>query len=78
MANAQVIRSYAKRLYNDLSGVDYVLLEAGEDALLYFDQNIIIAIDKSLGKVTLQLSVPIVTQFRELAATFQIAFSTTA
>jgi len=78
MANAQVIRSYAKRLYNDLSGADYVLLEAGEDALLYFDQNIIIAIDKSLGKVTLQLSVPIVTQFRELAATFQIAFSTTA
>lgn len=78
MANAPVIRSYSKRLYQDLSGVDYVLLESGEAALLYFEDNMVIAIDKALGKVTIQMKVPIVTQLREIAATMQIAFSTTA
>lgn len=78
MANAQVIRSYSKRLYQDLSGVDFVLLESGEAALIFFDDNIVIAIDKALGKVTIQMTVPIVTQLREIAATMKIAFSTTA
>lgn len=78
MANAEVIRSYSKRLYQDLSGVDFVLLEAGEDALNFFDAEMVIAIDKALGKVTIQMTVPIVTQLREIAATMKIAFSTTA
>jgi len=77
MANAGVIRSYSKRLYQTLSGVDYVLLETGEDALNFFDDNLIIAIDKANGKVTVQMTVPIVTQLREIAATLKIAFSTT-
>jgi phage tail sheath gpL-like len=78
MANDGVIRSYSKRLYRDLSGVDFVLLEAGEDALNFFDANLIIAIDKALGKATVQMTVPIVTQLREIAATMKIAFSTNA
>lgn len=78
MANENVIRSYSKRLYQDLSGVDFVLLESGETALLFFDTNLIIAIDKALGKVTIQMTVPIVTQLREIAATMKIAFSTNA
>lgn len=78
MANEQVVRSYSKRLYQDLSGVDFVLLEAGEDALIFFNDNLIIAIDKALGKVTIQMTVPIVTQLREIAATMKIAFSTNA
>lgn len=78
MANAEVVRSFSKRLFQDLSGVDFVLLEAGEDALIFFDQNLIIIIDKALGKVTIQMTVPIVTQLREIAATMKIAFSTTA
>lgn len=78
MANAQVIRSYSKRLFQDLSGVDFVLLESGEEALIFFDTNLIIAIDKALGKVTLQMTVPLVTQIREIAATMKIAFSTNA
>lgn len=78
MANAQSIRSYSKRLYQDLSGVEYVLLEAGEDALKFFDENLIILIDKAIGKATIQMTVPIVTQMREIAATMKIAFSTTA
>ncbi len=76
MANANVIRSYSKRLFQDLSGVDFVLLEAGEDALIFFDDNMVIAIDKALGKVTVQMIVPIVTQLREIQATMKIAFST--
>lgn len=78
MANASVIRSYSKRLYQDLSGVDFVLLEAGEDALNFFDENLVIAIDKALGKVTIQMVAPIVTQLREIAATMKIAFDTNA
>ena len=75
MANELVIRSYSKRLYQDLSGVDYVLLESGEDALNFFNENLIISIDKALGKVTIQSTDPIVTQLRELAITSKIAFS---
>lgn len=78
MANEVVIRSYSKRLYQDLSGVDFVLLESGEAALIFFDTNMVIAIDKALGKVTIQMTVPMVTQLREIAATMKIAFSTTA
>ena len=78
VANELVIRSYSKRLFQDLSGVDFVLLEAGEDALKFFDTNMVIAIDKALGKVTIQMTVPIVTQLREIAATMKIAFSTAA
>lgn len=78
MANENVIRSYSKRLYQDLSGVDYVLLESGENALIFFEDNMVIAIDKALGKVTVQMTVPIVTQLREIAATMKIAFSTNA
>lgn len=78
MANSEVVRSFSKRLFQDLSGVDFVLLEAGEAALLFFDENLIISIDKALGKVTIQMTVPIVTQLREIAATMKIAFDTNA
>ena len=76
MANEPVIRSYSKRLYQDLTGADYVLLEAGETSLNYFDENLIISIDKALGKVSIQMKVILVTQYREIAGTIQIAFST--
>lgn len=78
MANALVIRSYVKRLFQDLSGPDFVLLESGEDALNFFNDNLVISIDKALGKVTIQMTVPIVTQLREIVATMKIAFSTTS
>jgi len=57
-----------------LSGADFVLLEAGEEALTFFDENLVISIDKALGKVTIQMTVIIVTQTREIAATMKIAF----
>ncbi len=78
MANEQVIRSFLKRLYQDLSGPDFVLLESGEDALNFFNDNLVIILDKANGKVTEQLTVSLVTQIREIAATIKIAFSTTS
>ena len=75
MANELVIRSYSKRLYQDLSGPDFVLFETGEDALNFFEENLVITIDKSIGKVTIQSTDPIVTQLRELAITSKVAFS---
>lgn len=78
IANAVLMRSFSKRLYQDLSGVDFVLLESGEEALSFFDTNLIIAIDKALGKITTQMTVPIVTQTREILTTMKIAFSTNA
>lgn len=76
MANELVIRSFGKRLFQDLSGPDFVLLEAGEDALKFFDTNFVITIDKAAGKATLQKTVPIVTQLREILVTMKIAFDT--
>ena len=78
MANSLVVRSFLKRLYQDLSGPDFVLLESGEDALNFFNDHLVITTDKALGKVTIQMTVPIVTQIREIAATMKIAFSTTS
>lgn len=74
MMNANTIRSYSKRLYSDLSGVDYVLLEGGDEALTFFDENMIIAVDKEAGKATIQMKVILVTQLREIIATMQLAF----
>lgn len=75
VANANVVRSYSKRLYQDLSGVNFVLVESGEDALKFFEENLVIAIDKASGLVTVQQTDIIVTQLREIRVTTKIAFS---
>lgn len=75
MANELVIRSFCEKLYQDLAGPDFVLLEAGEDALVFFKSNLFIVIDKSIGRATVTMIVPIVTQLREIKATMQISFT---
>lgn len=75
MANANAVRSFAKRLFITLSGVDYVLVESGEEALTFFEENLFVTIDKAAGIVTIIMTVPIVTQYRETQATIRIAFS---
>ena len=75
-ANALTIRAFCERLYQDLSGPDFVLLEAGEDALTFFKNNLNVTIDKADGRATVTMIVPIVTQLREILATIKIAFST--
>ena len=74
MANEAVIRAYCKQLYQALSGSDFVLLEAGEAALQEFEANLVVAIDKATGTVTITMKVPLVTQLRTINGTIQIAF----
>lgn len=78
MANDVVIAAYCEKLYQDLAGVDYVLLQAGETALQFFKTNLSVTLDLSTGTATVLMTVPLVTQLREILATMKIAFSTEA
>jgi phage tail sheath gpL-like len=75
-ANDLTIKSYCEKLYQDLSGRDYVLVQAGEDAVRFFKQNTSVVLDLSQGRATIEMIVPLVTQLREILATMKIAFST--
>lgn len=76
MANALIVNAFCVKLYQDLSGADFVLLEAGEVALNFFKGNLNVSIDKANGIVTITMIVPLVTQLREIQAVMKIAFST--
>jgi phage tail sheath gpL-like len=76
MANEPIIRAFLQGLYETLSDVDFVLVQAGEGARKFFNDNLVITIDLDDGKVTANMQVPLVTQFREFIGTIQIAFST--
>ena len=76
MANQAVIESTLDDLYNQLSGEDFVLTQAGEVARLFFRNNRTVTLDLTLGKVTIVMQTPIVTHLRTIVATIQIAFST--
>lgn len=76
MANDLVIKAYCEKLYQDLSGSEYVLLQAGEDALKFFKDNLDVALDMANGRATIQMTAPLVTQLREIVASLKIAFST--
>jgi phage tail sheath gpL-like len=76
MANAASISAYLDGIYNDLSGQDYVLLQAGSTALTYFKQNRVVVLDLETGLVTVTAELPIVTQLRSIVMTMQLSFST--
>ena len=78
MANALVIQAYSEQLYQDLSGPNFVLLQAGENALVFYKENFSVVLDLATGKATIQMVVPLVTQLREITATIKISFSTSA
>jgi len=78
MANGLLIENYCEKLYLDLSGADFVLLQTGEDAINFFKDNLLVVLDLASGKATITMTVPLVTQLREIAATMKIAFSTDA
>ena len=75
MANEAVIRGFLSGLYDDLTGADFVLTQAGEDAQNFFNDSLVVTLDLAEGKVTADMKVPLVTQFRTFIATLQIAFS---
>lgn len=76
MANESVIRVFTERLYQDLSQANFVLTQDGSDAATFFKENLNIVLDLSIGKVTITMLVPIVTQLRTIISTIKIAFST--
>jgi phage tail sheath gpL-like len=76
MANDLTIQAYCEKLYQDLSGTDYVLLQAGEAATKFFKDNLDISLDLANGKATITMIVPLVVQLREINVTMKIAFST--
>jgi phage tail sheath gpL-like len=76
MHNATSIAAVFTGYYASLSGPDYVLVQAGEDSLQFFKQNLDITLDLSTGSVSAVMVVPIVTQLRTIIATIQLAFST--
>lgn len=78
MANEQTIKSFLKRLFQDLSSTGFVLLQAGSVALKFFEDNLVVSLDSATGKVTVQMVVPIVTQLRIINVTMQVAFSTSS
>lgn len=77
MANKELIEAFSTQLYVELSGVDFVLTQAGEASLVFFNDNLIVTLDLSTGLVTIIMEVLIVTQLREIRATIQIQFDTT-
>lgn len=78
MANEQSIRAFIVSLYQVLTGPDFVLLQAGPDAVRFFKLNLSVSVDLLTGKVTVVMKVPLVTQLRTIIATMQLAFSVNA
>ena len=66
MANAESITAGFLGYCGTLAGPDYVLVQAGEDALNYIKRNLVIAITMAEGKVTLTGHLPLVTQVRSM------------
>ncbi len=75
MANPKSIEGYADQIYDELSGVDYVLLQRGEAAKTFFKENRKATVNMSTGTCTFVAQVPIITQLRSIIFPMQIAFS---
>lgn len=75
IANANSIKAFMGKLYQDLSDPEFVLVAAGERATKFFKDNLTVTIDLALGKATIFARVIIVTQLREIVGDIQIAFS---
>lgn len=73
--NEQSIRTLFKQYYGVLSGREYCITVAGEDALNYFETNLSVSVDMETGTVTASMKVPIVVQLRTIVATWQMSFT---
>lgn len=77
-ANAVIIAGFVDKLYQDLAGPGFVLVQDGETAIQFFKENRSVVLDLAAGKATVNMIVPIVTQLRVILATMKIAFTTQA
>lgn len=76
MANETSIRGFCTKLFVDLSKKEYVLTQAGNNALKYFKQNLDVTLDLANRKVTISMVTPIVTQLGIIIMPIQVAFTT--
>lgn len=74
MANEGVVRSFLAGLYGDLSGAEYVILQAGDDYLKYFKENLIVELDLVRGQISIQAKLCYVSQAREFLGTLEYVF----
>lgn len=74
MQNENTIRSTIVGYYSTLASGDYVLTQAGEEALKFFKNNLVVSIDLSNGRVETNMKTPLVTQLRTFVGTFQLQF----
>jgi len=73
MANPASIEAASTRFYQALA--NECLVQAGEAALQFYKENLVVTVDLAEGSASIQMKTPIVTQFRKLVATIQIAFT---
>ena len=79
MANPSAVFTFSTKLYNDLTGSDFALTQAGEAALQAFKENLVITFDMVEGLVYVEANVvPIVVQYRETFGKIKFAFNPSA
>ena len=76
MENADSIKMKVLRYAKILSGEGYVLVESGQDAATFIDNNTTVTISKATGRATVNTRIPIVTQLREIIVNIAFTFST--
>ncbi len=77
VVNVAMIEQYMDKLYFDLTQSDYMVAEAGEDALRYWKRNRTVELDLAAGLVTVDAYLPIVVQARRFQGTIHISFDNT-
>ncbi len=76
IANRPIIKVFLSQLYDVLMGSTFVLVKSGPDEVKFFKKNIVVTIDLALGKATITMKLPIMTQLRIIQATVKIDFDT--
>lgn len=72
MVNEPAFRAFTNELYDELAEV--ALVRSGSVAKKNFNDNLLIAVDTSTGKVTVNMAPELVTQLRVILGTIQINF----
>ena len=73
MVNTATIEAYFCQLYQELANMS--LTQDGDEFMSFFRENLNVTIDMSAGLVTAKLTLPIVTQLRQLLADIEITFN---
>jgi len=66
IANEKTIRGSFVQYYTDLSRPEYALTQAGDNAINYFSQNLVVNLNLTEGKVVSFADTPLVSQLREI------------